>query len=284
MNGEGSGFLTFLVNGTNLDAFPGVQITPAQNSFPTYAQIMAAAAVTEDCYGVEIIINDGDGVGTARDILVNIGIDPAGGTSYTTRIPALLGSAAGDLSLAQAGGGGHNYYFPLFIKAGSSIAAQASVNNATLGNVRVFLKLYCKPTKPHLLRCGVGVESIGVTLASSRGTLVTPGTSSGQGTWTLLAALANDCWYFETSMGINDISIGNGWFFLDLARGDATNKDILIFNQRVITSSAEVINKLPMMGQNQIFVPADTNIYGRISNSQAANDTQTSQAAWGVYG
>ncbi|MGH7949134.1 MAG: hypothetical protein ACREQF_07925, partial [Candidatus Binataceae bacterium] len=110
----------------------GATVTPAQNSKGSYAQVFTALAF--DAYFIAIQINSNNAAAAARDTIIDIGVDPAGGTSYTVLIPDLLGSCASNLAAISATAGcGIWYYFPLWIKAGSTIGARASVNNATVG-------------------------------------------------------------------------------------------------------------------------------------------------------
>lgn len=278
---------TFLATYTNQDTpsvTPGTSITPGNNSFPAYAEILSDTVVVEDCYGIAINICSNAVSAAARDTLVTLGFDAAGGTSYTDTISNLLGSCATQYTIGTTGGVGIWYYFPLWIKAGTAIAAKASVNNATVGTLRVWIKLYAKPTRPDLLRVGSYVTTLGATTASSSGTAATPGVAGAEGSYVSIGTPTVTHWYWECGMGINDSTMQLGVQFVDIAAGDATNKFILRENVIFVTSSTEAINKHLQVEDAYRQVEASLAIYGRIANSLAANDTNHSLCAYGVGG
>src|SRR3990167_11411361 len=216
------------VTGNVLTVRPGVvsfgtSITPAQNAYGSYTEILSDTDVTKDCYGILINVNSIFVATKAKDSLTTIGIDTAGGTSYVDFIPNLLTSCAGDYGAK----GGIWYYFPVFIPAGSALAAKGSVNNATVGTQRVAVWLYGAPTHPESVIYGQGVESVGITAASSSGTAVTSGTVS-EGSWTSLGSTTKKWLAGAYGMGVNDGSMSSGSIHHgDLSYGDGTNQVIL---------------------------------------------------------
>ena len=136
-----------VADGTRPAAAWGTSVTPGNNTYGSYAALISGASVTDDAHGILININSVSTSTAAKDCIVTIGIDPAGGASYTAFIEHLLCSCAGAYASAQCGAGGVNYYFPVRVPSGSSIAAKASVNNATVGTVRVAVTLY-RTTRP----------------------------------------------------------------------------------------------------------------------------------------
>lgn len=270
------------VGGTRPSATWGTSVTPAQNTFTTaaWAEVFAGAAVVNDVWGVSVLVHANSVATAARDTLLNIGIDPAGGTSYSTIIPQLLVSCAGGLG---TGGGNVCYYFPIRIPAGSSIAAQASVNNATVGTLRVIVGLFGLPRHPHLTRVGSYVTAIGTVAGSSRGTTVTVGTTS-DGSWTSLGTPTKEHWYWQLGFGVNDSSMSSGGIYTsDLAFGNPQQMIIedLITN---IVSSAEALNTIPPdPAMCHRTVPANVEMFGRCQCSGTA-DSAISLAAYGVGG
>jgi hypothetical protein len=71
---------------------------------------LAGASVTDDAYGILVNINSNTVSGAARDALVTLGLDAAGGSSYTDWINHLFASS--QASIYANGGGGVWYYFP----------------------------------------------------------------------------------------------------------------------------------------------------------------------------
>jgi hypothetical protein len=246
--------------------------------------VFAPASIVNEVWAVWINIHAAQVSAQARDIIVDIGIDPAGGTSYTVHIPDLIGScAAFHSSGVNAAGGGHSYYFPLMIPAGSSIAARASVNNATVGTVRVWMKVYGKPTYPELTKRGSVCASFGIVAASSRGTVVTPGTTA-EGAWVSLGTAAREYWWWQLGMGVNDSTMSVLHYFGDLAYGDASNKIMIIEDELYITDSVEGMSKIPLpLFEGARQVPDGAELFVRAQCNSNTLDAAYSMAAWGVH-
>lgn len=256
----------------------GTSITPGNNTMGSYTQILSGASVAQDVYGIYVMINSNTVSAAARNALVTIGVDPAGGTSYTDTIPTLLGSCAGAATV-----GGIWYYFPLWIRAGSSIAAQASVNNATVGTLRVYTQVFGQPTNPEAVKVGTYVDAFGVTTGTSSGTAITSGTTS-EGAWTALAtSISRSCWWWQIGMGVNDTTMAALVYAADLASGDASNKRVIIQDQLFNSSSAEALSSPPMTVGCEMDVAAGVNVYGRLQCSGTA-DSSLSMAAYGLGG
>lgn len=205
----------------------GTTVTPGDNTKGSYAQLISGASLTEDVYLVEININANFVAATARSAILDIGYDPAGGTSYSILIADLMCASASNLCITREGFLGYNYMFPLFIKAGTSIGAAASVDNATVGTLRCWARFYCKPKHPEALKVGSYVESLGVTAASSEGTTVTSGTTS-EGSWTSLGTTTKPAWWFQVGGGVNNLAITSVAYFLDLSAGASGGEKLLI--------------------------------------------------------
>lgn len=281
-----------VADGTRPAAAWGTSITPGNNAYGSYASVIAGASVTHDAYGILININSNSVAATIRDALVTIGFDPAGGTSFgglggvTGReINHLLASCAPTYTLAVPGVGGISYFFPLKIPAGTSIGAKASVNNATVGTLRVSCKLFCKPSAPELVRVGSYVKTFGETTASSRGTAFTPGGAS-EGTYVQLgsaiAAADSPLWYWECGIGIDNTAITANVVHVDVGLGDATNKRIAIDNQWFGMSTNETIGKAAG-GAYQNGAAGDL-VYVRGQSGPAGPDTGFTAIAYGVGG
>lgn len=278
---RGSDFEWSVSNQSTPAQDPGTSIAPAQNSMGTPVQLLSALA--EEVWWVEVCISSNFGAGAAaRDTLVDIMADPAGGSSYSVIIPYLLGGNAGNLLF-----GGIWYAFPLYIPAGATVAAQASVNNATVGTARVWITCYGKPSRPENCRRGSYVRSFGQVTASSRGTSITPGASGAEGSsWVQLGSNTADpeLWWWQTGIGVNDSTMAARVLFLDVGAGDGSNKELIIENEYVITDGTERINK-PLRSPSRYYhsIPSGVGIYGRASNS-GTNDAAYSMMAWGVGG
>lgn len=235
------GLVISSIDGTRPAATTGTSITPTQNTTGgAYATLLSGASLTEDAYAIEICINN-IGISTvARDCLVTLAFDPAGGTSFTDWADLLCGSA----SQIQANGIGHRFWFPLWLKAGTTIGARGSVNSANLTAFGAFVRVYCKPTRPELIWCGQKVEQLGVTTASSTGTSVTAGTTS-EGSWTQIGTTTRNARFMEFGIGFNNGALNSNGYSVDLSVGDASNKEIVMLDQIVSVRDIEQSSKAP---------------------------------------
>jgi len=276
--------------GTQPAAAQGTDVTPGNLSYPTFLQIPvmngANTATSDDSCEVEIGINTVGIAATARDCLVRIGWDPAGGTSYgvaaRTSIDHLLAScASGYMGAAGGVGPGVVYRFPLRIPAGSTVAAQAMVNSATLTAINVYVKLRCRPSRPHLLYVGSFVDPYGITLGSAAGTAITPGTGS-RSAYVSLGALTQTYGFFELGLGCNDATMANVGYEVDVAIGDGSNKDIIIESAAFTATNAETLTKQTGNGRHALAGTAST-LFVR-AQASTTPDSNISAAVYAVGG
>lgn len=269
-----------VTDGTRPAAAWGTSITPGNNAYPAYVQILAGASVTNDAHGILININSNSTSTAARDAIVTLGMDPAGGSSYSDFISHLLCSDAGAYSTAQAGAGGVWYYFPVRIPSGASLAAKASVNNATVGTLRVAITLY-RASRPDAVYVGSFVETFGAVAGSSCGTSVTPGTTS-EGAWVSVGTVTTPIRYWEVGMGVNDDTTTVNTHHCDVGIGDSSNKKIAIADAPVFINAAESLGKA-VAGAYRSAATGD-GVYVRNQVGPAASDASISMIAYGVGG
>lgn len=264
---------------TRVAAAWGTSVTPGNNTMGTAVQVLSSANVAKDCFGITVNFNS-NGVSTAaRDTICDIVVDPAGGTSWSVLLPQLLASSAS--GAFGAFGSGINYFFPIFIKAGSSVGCRASVNNATVGTLRCALRVVGAPRDAREVTVGTRCVAVGVTAGTSTGTAVTPGTTS-EGSWTSLGTLAagDQPWYWQYGMGVNNGTITAVAYSGDLGIGDASNKAIVGEDRVWCGTTAEVFYD---NGVQEAFYQAKGGdiVYGRLQASGTAI-TGLSMAAYGV--
>ena len=257
----------------------GPTITPGNNAYGSYTQLIAGASVTDDVYGIWININAMAVSGSARDALVKIGVDPAGGSSYTDFVVDLSGSCAGAAN--GTGLGGIVYYFPLRVRAGTSIALAASVNNGTVGTCSAWCWLKSKQSHPERARIGSFVRTFGSTLASSSGTALTPGTNAKGSYVQLGSALVEPLWFWQIGVFNNNAVGNNNPLAFDLALGTASNKRIVIADLPIIANTAEALHYVSL-GAEAVGAPGDL-VYARAA-AQGAPSTGWSAAAYGIGG
>jgi hypothetical protein len=264
---------------TRVAAAWGTSVTPGNNTMGSYAQVLTSGNISKDVFGIQIQFNSNAVSAAARDTICDIGIDAAGGTSYTVLIPSLLASCAAPS--IGATGGGLNYYFPLYIKAGSTLAVRASVNNATVGTLRCGVRVFGAPKDRRNIVVGSKVVAYGITAGSSTGTAVTPGTTS-DGTWTSLGTIASgdNCWYWQYGVGINQSTITAVAYSGDLGIGDASNK-VIVGEDRVWqgTTTEQWYDNGFALGYYQ--AKGGDIVYGRLQCSGTAV-SGISMAAYGV--
>ncbi len=250
----------------------GVTVTPGNNTYGAWAQLIAA--VTYSCFYIEINFNSITTAAAVKDCIANIGIDPAGGTSYTTLIPHLLCSDA--QYTAYTGHWGVSYQFPVFIPAGSSIACQMSVNNATVGTGRCNIKVYGQPSRPELVKFGTSVEALGITAATSTGTTVTSGTTS-EGAWTSLGTTTARGCFIQFGVKHTASAISNESFHADLSFGGATGKIIVMQDAQIYLTISESVSMIQPPAWCDI--PSGSTIYGRLQ----CGDTPTAGIGMAAY-
>lgn len=264
------------ISSTRPAAAMGTSVTPAQNAKGSWSAAILSNTAEESCL-VHIGINAAAANATAKDCIVDIGVDPANGTSYSVVIPDLLASCAGPYSVYS---GGLHYWFPLRIPKGSSIAARASVNNATVGTLNVIVRLMGRPRNVLAWRTGSKVVAYGITAASSRGTTVTAGTTS-EGTWTLLGSPAECPWFWQVGFGCNDSTMSALQYHMDLGIGSSTSNVRVVFEDILVHSNASEQVGIVSQPGGWMTMKDGENVYGRLQCSGTA-DSGLSMAAYGV--
>jgi hypothetical protein len=247
---------------TRPSSSPGSTVTPGTGGYGSYVQLFSALA--EDAHGITIMVTGNGDAAASRTTLMEIGVDNAGGTSYTAVIQGLLVGGAGWYNSVNYG---LWYYFPLFIKSGSTVGVAAYSSVASTFKAAGIL--HNKTVNPSATRVGSYAETIGYT-SGTTGKAITPGTTS-EGSWTSIGTTAKDLWWWQLGFQVNDAD--NAWndvaIHLDLAVGDATNKDIIIKDFPIMLESSEGFVNSPFTGGMERFVPAGSTLYMRAQCSGA---------------
>lgn len=256
----------------------GTSVTPGTSgSYGSYTEILSSSVVAVDCYWLDVFVHLNNASTVARATVMTIGVDPAGGTSWSTLIADLLVGCAGRIN-TQILSDGIKYSFPVFIPAGSSVACKMATEAASAGTPYVILTVRGRPKYPENLIFGQGVETIGIT--GTGGVSVTPGTTS-DGTWTSLGTTARKGIFVQTGFGISNATMAALEYAVDLAAdNDGTNPKIIIEDAHAATTSLEAVTYRQPDGYCDI--PASTTIYGRMQCS-GTPDSGITQAAYVVY-
>lgn len=263
---------------------PGTTITSGTaNTKGTWTQLLSSAQVTEDIYGVFLEFNTGYVSAAARLLLADIGVDNAGGTAYLVKIPDLFVPGAGQMIPTNVRCGAHQFFFPLKIKAGSSIGCRLQGATAS-STVNCLIKCFGQPSNPESVKVGSFVQAFGINTATTEATAITPGTTT-EGAWVQLGgALTEPLWYWQAAFGSNLAAVvARNGYHVDIGVGDATNKITVVENQLFITDTAEAFGTTNFNLQPQHKAPPNTLVYGRAQCS-GTPETNIQVAAYGLGG
>ena len=245
----------------------GTSVTPGTGSKGSWASVQSA--LSYDAYGLLICTHTNSQSLQSRNTIMDIGVDPAGGSSFSVVIPDLIcGSAVSNYSSIAPGGTW--YFFPLFIPAGASIGARAQGSVTTA--FRVFTAVQSQPPNPSMIRKGSFVETLGIS--GITGVSVTPGTT-GQGSWVSIGTTSKRLWWWQVGMqnALADTSWGTAAIHLDVAVGDGSNKDKIIDDLIVTTTTVEQIGNAALTAGVEMDVPGGSTMYARAWTSSSSSDS-----------
>jgi hypothetical protein len=249
--------------GANPASTTGTAVTPTtSNANPsTWTQIASAANISQDVYGIYVQFHSGATASQIKSHLVDIGVDPAGGTSYAAIISDFNISNAPALNSI----GCREHFFPLFIPAGSSVAARIRGSNATAGTVRVAAVFFGQRSLPEALPvCSYSV-TFGADSANSRGTTITRG-NAADGSGLDLGATTVPLWWWQLGNGIANGTITAEYTYFELAYGDASNKQQIfrVMHGGSTNETAGLFHQMQMLWHAAYCpVPVGANIYVR---------------------
>ena len=254
--------------GADPSSAPGTVVTPgASNALGSWTQIASSANIAKECFWVYMLTTGGALAATAKPQLLDIGIDPAGGSSYT----AFVENMQIGMSPAITNPGLCEYIFPIRIPAGSSVAVRIRGAAATAGTVRIAARFYGDPTNPLAVPVGAFAETFGANTGTSTGTTFTPG-NAADGSWVDLGATVKAMWWWQLGHCVNNATITAEYTYIEVAWGDASNKHPMFKVMHVGTTSetcgrAFQTQMLACAAYN--LVPAGANIYirGRCNNA-----------------
>lgn len=268
--------------GANPSATIGTNITSGSaNSKGSWTSIATGSNINRHVYAMYLQLHTGSTATTLRPLLFDVGIDPAGGTSYTTIIPNVLCGNSPALTAA----GNREFYFPIRIPKGSQVAIRSQSVGAT--NTRFAARFYGELSRPEMFPYGFYADSFGADEASSQGTSITPGNAT-DGAWTLIGTTSRPIWWWQLGYQIWNTTITAEYTYLDLGYGDGTAAGTkTIFRMMHGGTTSETCG---LAAQTHLLsiaaytpVPAGRNIYvrGRTNN---APDSGYQVAAIGIGG
>lgn len=247
------------------------------NTYGSYVEVLSDTTIALDCYAINIYLYNNSVAAANHSGVVTIGKDEAGGTSYTDWIQHLIFppiESADGIPLAAV-----TYHFPLFVKAGTAIAAKYASLVAS-STVKIGIELLHTPLNPESLWYGSYVETFGATVGG--GTAITLGTTS-EGSWTQIGSNpTRPLHYWQFGAQITDTTMTSALISYDFAVGDASNKFIVYEDIRVVSSNNECAT-VQQMALPPPFYSVTTGdlLYVRGQHSSTA-DTGNQVALYGV--
>ncbi len=235
----------------------------------TFTQIFAATSF--DTEWVEIIIHGVQTAATDSRALLNIYIGASGQEQIL--IPNLLangGTIAATACMPKV------YRFPLRIPMGSRISAKSQALIVS-DNVYVIMNLIGGSQLDSWV--GAGVEAIGVSVAASAGTAITPGTTA-DGTFTALGTTVNELRYIYVMHGgpnAADTTQNAGATSIELGVGSTLLPGLQLFLANLETNESSGI---PGTGRWRV-IPAGTALQARLRFSGTAEAQYV--AVYGCY-
>ena len=222
----------------NASSSPGTSVTPgASNAEGSWTQVATSGNISEEIWEIVIGVTAGSSNAQAKNHLLDVGIDEAGGSSYTAIISNIVCGQSGTIT---AGCGGIWFRFPIKIKSGSSVAVRIQGSNATAGTVRVIVHFYGKPSRPEVVWRGEVSETIG-TITNSNGVSFTPG-NAAEGTWVSLGTTSKKLSWWQLGVQVDNSATSALVVYVDLAYGDSTNKHMICEDlQFMIIGSSEIV-------------------------------------------
>jgi hypothetical protein len=195
----------------------GTTVTASATTHTKGAWTQLIANTGARSLGIMVTLDNTAASNTATSLLVDIGIGASG--SEQVLIPNL---AAGYILPQATGTNLRTYYFPVFIPAGSRIAARSQGTIAS-DTVAVSLQLFQRPVGAGFV--GTRVTAYGVNLATSRGVDVTTGGTSAYGTaGTISASTANSIRYMQVGMqGAGRATLTDLRVYADVRLGASTS-------------------------------------------------------------
>lgn len=261
-------------HGSSGTAGPGVQVSPGGTAATKGTPVELISSTAFDAYLVHVIVSEYGASATTSRLAVDLLI---GASTEEVLIPNMLCGFAGSLTADQASA--MNYVFPLYIPAGSRLAARVA-GDRTGTNCRVSVQLYGGAGYPPF-PVGQRVVTYGVTTVPG-GTDVTPGASGAEGAWTqITSSTTEDCIAIIPSAQppTGDTTLTTSLFRGDVGVGAATEEIIagggreqsFLWRLTSVEIAHGLINPLPLFAD----IPSGSRLSARLSRTSAADTVAT---------
>jgi len=217
-----SEFLDFVNNfGSSPSSTPGTSVAASTSANTKGSWTAVLSALASKGYGIYVRLSDAASSSEDRQHLVDIGVDPAGGTSYSVVIPDLNGG-----NVPAIANGCVEYYFPIEIPAGATVAARTQHQAAAARTIRVGVQVDLRPTVPWAWPSGAIVERIGA-VTNSRGVSFTPGNAT-DGSWVSLGTLTYATRWVQLGYALSASVANAERTYVDLGAGPTGSQRVLM--------------------------------------------------------
>src|SRR5262245_61767637 len=200
---------------------PGTSITSGASASTKGAWTQLIAATAFDAYFIVIAFNGLGAANNAWRACVDIGI---GAATEEVLIADLLGGLAPSQGGTTVNGPAKQWAFPLYIPAGSRLTGRYASDRTGFASF-LAIWLYGGHGYPPF-RVGTKVTTYGTGTVPA-GTAITPGASGAEGAWAqLVASSSEDHFALFPSFQVNDGSMNNRAFGVDIGVGAATEEEV----------------------------------------------------------
>lgn len=241
-------------------------------------QMITGSSVSNNVYGISIGFSGGNTAGAVRMFLVDLMVDRAGGTNWEKAIGDLVVNCPSLLL------GGYWYYFPLFFPSGTSFGLREQCSTANI-TMRGGIGLFGLPSHPELVKVGSFVRTFGMLTGSSNGIPVTPGSSAIGSYNTGQGQTADDLWFWQVGLAINDTSQTAVSYSVDVAGIDASNKELIMEKVKVFANNTNEQTGKEAFGNMPPYrmLESGSLLYTRVACS-GTPDSSISTVVYGVGG
>jgi hypothetical protein len=173
----------------------------------------------EDMYAMTLIVWATASSGWNSYATMDIGVDRAGGSSYTVEISDILvgmGSAtSGHIPSCV-------YTFPYFMPSGSTVVARIASSATSVGTARIAARAYGKPAASHMFPKCTHCETLGPTA-------IAPGNAAWTTPWTALGStLTYPAKWIQVNYDLSNSGVTSETTYFEVGHGDGTNNKTLL--------------------------------------------------------
>ncbi len=231
------------------------------------------AAIPFDSYWIEIAVDATQATTVDTSMLLDIGVDDAGGTSYVVKIADMqVGFLEVDAPC--------RWQFPLFIPAGSTVAArcQSAVTSDT-ASLSAILYGGTPPGNPFPIQGPV--VTYGANEGTSHGVVLLNSTQETRGAWAeIVSATTHPHRGFTVSIQGADAVLANADFLLDIGVGAASSEVAVVENIQGFQQGAE---QMQIFGSMFFLQPLVEGVRV-VARAQGAGNNQQNNIAVVVHG